>query len=206
MRSLREDVGRRQRDVGEGLQRERGRALDADDIAVAGWPFMAGQSGNPGGRPKGLERLAREIVGGGTDLMQFYRDVFDGKPFMRKVVQLLPLRKEHQWGGEVLFYICPGCRRPRRDLYPWQVIDGRLDRDLKPRCRECAGLRYLTQGIPGGESAPACAISPREYPAVGPAPNLGIRGRCPTLGWSRRSSQARSSSCRNESPVSGWPP
>jgi len=26
--------------------------------------------------------------------MQFYRDVFDGKPFMRKVVQLLPLRKD----------------------------------------------------------------------------------------------------------------
>src|SRR5712691_6307056 len=59
-----------------------------------GRPFVPGQSGNPGGRPKGLEKLAREIVGGGTDLMQFYRDVFDGKPFMRKVVQLLPLRKD----------------------------------------------------------------------------------------------------------------
>src|SRR5712691_4030575 len=59
-----------------------------------GRPFVPGQSGNPGGRPKGLEKLAREIVGGGTDLMQFCRDVFDGKPFMRKVIQLLPLRKD----------------------------------------------------------------------------------------------------------------
>ena len=62
----------------------------------------------------------------------------------------LRLERRHQWGGDVLFYLCPGCCRPRRDLYPWQVIDGRLDRDLKPRCRECAGRRYLTQGIPGG--------------------------------------------------------
>ncbi len=44
----------------------------------------------------------------------------------------------------------PACRHRRRHLYPWQVINGRLDRDLNPRCRQCAGLRYLTQGIPGG--------------------------------------------------------
>ena len=48
---------------------------------VPGRPFMPGQSGNPGGRPKGLEKLAREIVGDGHDLVQFYRAVFDGQPF-----------------------------------------------------------------------------------------------------------------------------
>ena len=62
----------------------------------------------------------------------------------------LSLERRHQWGGEVLFYVCAGCQRPRRHLYPWPVIDDRLVQDLNPRCVQCAGLRYLTQGIPGG--------------------------------------------------------
>ena len=39
---------------------------------------------------------------------------------------------------------------PRPHLSARQVIDGRLDRDLKPRCRGYAALRYLCQGFPGG--------------------------------------------------------
>ena len=62
----------------------------------------------------------------------------------------LSLERRHQWGGEVLFYVCAGCQRPRRHLYPWPVIDDRIVQDLNPRCVQCAGLRYLTQGIPGG--------------------------------------------------------
>jgi hypothetical protein len=60
------------------------------------------------------------------------------------------LERRHQWGGQVLFYVCAGCHRPRRHLYPWPVIDGRLVQDLNPRCAQCARLRYPCQGIPGG--------------------------------------------------------
>ena len=36
------------------------------------------------------------------------------------------VRDGDQWGGQVLFYVCAGCNRPRRYLYPWEMIDGRL--------------------------------------------------------------------------------
>jgi hypothetical protein len=55
----------------------------------------------------------------------------------------LSVERRHQWGGQVLFYLCPGCHRLRRHLYPWPVIDGRLDRDLKPRCRHGQTLRVF---------------------------------------------------------------
>lgn len=45
---------------------------------VTGRGFRPGQSGNPGGRPKGLAALAREAVGGGHDLVAFYLAVFKG--------------------------------------------------------------------------------------------------------------------------------
>ena len=54
------------------------------------------------------------------------------------------VRDGDQWGGQVLFYVCAGCNRPRRYLYPWEMIDGRLVHNLNPRCVQCAGLRYLT--------------------------------------------------------------
>src|SRR5439155_9995085 len=87
-----------------------------------------------------------------------------------------------QWGGEVLFYVCAGCQRPHRHLYPWAMIDGRLAKT----------------SILGALSAPACATCAREFRAAGRAAALGIRGRYPTLGWWRRSSQTRSSSSRAE--------
>ena len=65
----------------------------------------------------------------------------------------IALERRYQWGGEVLFYVCAGCQRPHRHLYPWAMIDGRLAQDLNPRCAQCAGLRYLCQGNPGGGSS-----------------------------------------------------
>ena len=45
---------------------------------VTGRGFPPGQSGNPGGRPKGLATLAREAVGDGRDLVAFYLAVLKG--------------------------------------------------------------------------------------------------------------------------------
>src|SRR5437879_740381 len=55
------------------------------------------------------------------------------------------VRDGDQWGGQVLFYVCAGCNRPRRYLYPWEMIDGRLVHDLSLRCAQCARLRYPCQ-------------------------------------------------------------
>ncbi len=66
------------------------------------------------------------------------REVAVSTPYAYRHHRLSPERR-HQWGGEVLFYVCAGCQRPRRHLYPWPVIDDRLVQDLNPRCeaREC---------------------------------------------------------------------
>jgi len=45
---------------------------------VTGRGFMPGQSGNPGGKPQGLAKLARETVGDGADLVQFMAAVLRG--------------------------------------------------------------------------------------------------------------------------------
>ncbi len=58
----------------------------------------------------------------------------------------IALERRYQWGGRVLFYVCAGCNRPRRYLYPWEMIDGRLVHDLSLRCAQCARLRYPCQG------------------------------------------------------------
>jgi hypothetical protein len=48
---------------------------------VTGRGFEKGRSGNPGGRPRGIARLAREIVGDdGEKLVHFWVKVMDGDP------------------------------------------------------------------------------------------------------------------------------
>src|SRR5215831_17184304 len=43
------------------------------------WRFRPGQSGNPGGRPRGLAVLIREGTAEGADLVAFMLDIFHGK-------------------------------------------------------------------------------------------------------------------------------
>ena len=45
---------------------------------VVGRPFQPGSSGNPGGRPPGLARLAREATGDGVDVVGFFTLVSRG--------------------------------------------------------------------------------------------------------------------------------
>src|SRR5439155_24926726 len=61
----------------------------------------------------------------------------------------IALERRHQWGGELLFYVCAGCQRPRRHLYPWPVIDGRLVQDLNPRPLGVRG--WQTEPLPRAE-------------------------------------------------------
>jgi Family of unknown function (DUF5681) len=46
---------------------------------VPGRPFAKGQSGNPGGRPKGIVRAIRELTRDGDDLVAFVVRVFRGE-------------------------------------------------------------------------------------------------------------------------------
>jgi len=48
-------------------------------LRVVGTPFLAGQSGNPGGRPKGLTALVREQTRDGAELVAFMLYVLRGK-------------------------------------------------------------------------------------------------------------------------------
>jgi hypothetical protein len=49
-------------------------------------------------------------------------------------------------GGAALLLYCPSCSRPRRYLYGWSVTGGnRVVRSVW-KCRDCAGLRYTSEG------------------------------------------------------------
>jgi hypothetical protein len=51
-------------------------------------------------------------------------------------------------GGNDVFLECPGCRRLRRGLYGW-AAGGATTRSVyrsQWQCRECAGLRYASEG------------------------------------------------------------
>jgi uncharacterized protein DUF5681 len=69
---------------------------------ITGKGFQPGQSGNPGGRPQGLAKLAREAVGNGLDLIAFYLAVFNGeaKALGVRQVTLRDRMQAAQWLAE----------------------------------------------------------------------------------------------------------
>lgn len=48
-------------------------SVDAPPSRVVGRPFAPGVSGNPGGRPRGLARYVRELVGDGSRTLLWAR-------------------------------------------------------------------------------------------------------------------------------------
>ncbi len=70
-------------------------------------------------------------------------------------------------GGRGLMVVCPRCRRPRRFLYGWQN-DGECVRRSLWQCRECAGLRYQSEGtyIPANGASGAGIHAPPWNPII----------------------------------------
>ena len=115
---------------------------------MTGRGFMPGQSGNPGGRPKGLATLAREGVGGGRDLVAFYLAVFKGdtkalrtrKITLRDRLLAAEWLAERGWGNAPVVGDVPE-EEPQANFYDSL---GAWARALPPDLREMLGA-YLDQ-------------------------------------------------------------
>jgi hypothetical protein len=96
---------------------------------VTGNGFRKGQSGNPGGRPKGIAHLAREMVGDdGEKLVRFWAAVMDGDPLPNGRVPTVSeslaaskLLAERGWGKPAEFV-------PIEESDPLQLREDEVDR------------------------------------------------------------------------------
>jgi uncharacterized protein DUF5681 len=86
--------------------------------------FPKGQSGNPGGRPKGLARKTRELLGDyGESLVRFWASVLDGDrlpdgtvPNVRERLEASKLLADRGWGQAPKFVLVEDDHPLERDV------------------------------------------------------------------------------------------
>ena len=89
-------------------------------------------------------------------------------------------------GAASIMYRCPWCGRPRRYLYPLTLAARKLVGYQGPRCRECAGLRWASQGTYQSVAARAFSAALRQP--------VEIRSPMPREPWDPRAAPACSPS------------
>jgi hypothetical protein len=118
---------------------------------------MPGQSGNPGGKPQGLAKLAREAVGDGADLVQLMVSVLRGdkkvlgvrQVTLRDRMQAAEWLAERGWGRAPLVAGADLPQEPRVNFYD---ALGAWARSLPPDVRKALG-EYMDREFEAGIEA-----------------------------------------------------
>ena len=122
---------------------------------VTGRGFRPGQSGNPGGRPRGLATLAREAVADGRDLIAFYLAIFrgDAKAIHARKITLHDRMEAAEWLGERGWGKAPNVADgdvPEEPQVNFNDALGAWARSLPPELRKVVGEvmdRQFLEGI-----------------------------------------------------------
>lgn len=61
-------------------------------------------------------------------------------------ISVAVFRQPAAFGGSVPLLVCEGCGRPKQYLYAWERQGYRALRSWRWPCRQCAGLRFASEG------------------------------------------------------------